>query len=300
MINCNLFYCINKDTYPPFKNGLYLEEYFLKNITEKSPVLNRVYIPALWTNFQIEEWFAPYKSEMQKHLDEWVTQNPSTNGYFTVVQYDDGPLLDLPPNTIVYGACSNDIPIPLIYEDANKTLESFLKKSFDEKTILCSFVGNITANHVFPNVREIIFNTFSNHPNFEMIHSGGWTSVVNNELQSIFINTTVNSKFAFAPRGYGRSSFRFFECFQLGTIPIYVWNDKNWLPFQNIIDYDQLCIHMHISEIWKLETVLLSIDAAKYASMFKYYDKIKHLFQLHGMTAQIISEQSLVDTSSII
>jgi hypothetical protein len=76
----------------------------------------------------------------------------------------------------------------------------------------------------------------------------------------------------------------------LGTIPIYLWNDKNWLPFQNIIDYDQLCIHLHISEIHDLETKLLSIDDTKYAAMFEYYDTIKHLFQLDGMTAQIISE----------
>lgn len=293
MINCNLFYCKNKDTYPPFKNGLYLEEYFLKNFIEKSPSLRRVYIPALWTNFQIEGWFQTYKSEMQKHLDEWVKQNPSETGYFTVVQYDDGPLLNLPLNTVVYGACSSDIPIPLIYEDKNKTLESFPKKSYEEKEILCSFVGNITSNHVKPNVREMIFQLFSNSQNFRMINSGGWTPDVNKDLQSIFINITVNSKFAFAPRGYGRGSFRFFECFQLGTVPIYVWNDKNWLPFQTIIDYDQLCIHMHISEINNLETKLLSIDASKYAAMFEYYNKIKHLFQLDGMTTQIIDEMQI-------
>ena len=28
MISSSLFNCVNKDTYPPFKNGLYLEEYF--------------------------------------------------------------------------------------------------------------------------------------------------------------------------------------------------------------------------------------------------------------------------------
>ena len=54
MISRSLFYCNNKDTYPPFKNGLYLEEYYLKhaNIT-----LKRKYIPLLWTNFQIHPEF---------------------------------------------------------------------------------------------------------------------------------------------------------------------------------------------------------------------------------------------------
>lgn len=290
MIPCNLFYCRNKDTYPPFKNGLYMEEYFLKNFLENKPKLSRVYIPALWTNFQLESWFESYKPEMQKYLDEWVQQNPSDTGYFTIVQYDDGPLLQLPPNTVIYGACSNDIPLPLIYEDKNNTLQSMPKKSFHEKQILCSFVGNITANHVLPNVRAHIMHYFSGKPGFQMINSGGWKPDVNKDLQAIFINITLDSKFAFAPRGYGRGSFRFFECFQLGTIPIYVWNDKNWLPFQNIIDYDQLCIQMHISEIEGLEAKLLSIDERKYEAMWVYYQSIKYLFTLEGMTAQIISE----------
>ena len=53
MIPNQLFYCKNKDTYPPFKNGLYLEEYFLKFIKQINPITKRKYIPALWTNFQI-------------------------------------------------------------------------------------------------------------------------------------------------------------------------------------------------------------------------------------------------------
>ena len=82
----------------------------------------------------------------------------------------------------------------------------------------------------------------------------------------------------------------FFECFKLGTIPIYVWNDKNWLPFQNIINYEKLCISIHISEILTLENRLCAIDETRYNSMIQYYCEIKHLFELEGMTTQIISE----------
>jgi hypothetical protein len=177
----------------------------------------------------------------------------------------------------------------LIYEDINNTLASFPKKSFHEKQILCSFVGNITSNHVQPNVRGVIMQKFANNSNFNMINSGGWTADVNKNLQSIFINTTIDSKFAFAPRGYGRSSFRFFECFKLGTIPIYVWNDVNWLPFQDIIDYDKLCISIHISEINELEQKIAAIDESQYNSMIQYYHSIKHLYELEGMTKQIIN-----------
>ena len=290
MINNSFFYCLNKDTYPPFKNGFYLEEYFLNKIRNEEPTLKRKYIPALWTNFQIEGWFQDKKHEMQQSLNEWLQNNPSENGYFTIAQYDDGPLLQLPHNTIVYGACSGDIPIPLIYQDVNNTLNSFPKKSFQEKSILCSFIGNITSNYIQPNVRQIMFDTFSNNSNFKMINSGGWTPSVNQDLQQTFINTTIDSKFALAPRGYGRGSFRFFECFQLGTIPIYIWNDIEWLPFTNGIDYNKLCISIHISEINNLETMLQSVREEDYNSKMEYYHTIKHLFQLEGMSNQIIQE----------
>lgn len=290
MLHNNLFNCPNKDTYPPFKNGLYLEEYFYNKYFNDQPNLKRKYIPVKWTNFQIEGWFQHKKNEMQQLLDEWIQNNPSEQGYFTIVQYDDGPLLKLPENTIVYGACSGNIPIPLIYEDKNNTLNSFSKKSFNDKQILCSFIGNITSNYVMPNVRQEIFNIFTNNSNFKILNSGGWTPSVNKNLQDLFINTTINSKFALAPRGYGRSSFRFFECFNLGTIPIYVWNDINWSPFQNIIDYNKLCIVIHVSELYNLEKKLLSITEEEYNNMFKYYEEIKHLFELEGMCNEIIKQ----------
>jgi hypothetical protein len=47
MIPNQLFYCKNKDTYPPFKNGLYLEEYFLKFITQNNPAYKKKVYPCI-------------------------------------------------------------------------------------------------------------------------------------------------------------------------------------------------------------------------------------------------------------
>jgi hypothetical protein len=289
MIQNPLFYCTNKDTYPPFKNGLYLEEYFLHTIKTEPTPTKRTYIPVLWTNFQIEDWFRDKQSEMQTDLDIWVQEHPSPDGYFTVVQHDDGPQLKLPDNTVIYGACSGDYPIPLIYQDTRNTLLSVPKKTFSEKPILCSFVGNITSNHIQPNVRQVMVNELQSNPNFVFYHSGGWTPSVPEYLQKPFIEYTVNSKFALSPRGYGRGSFRFFECFQLGTIPVYLWNDIEWLPFQDRIDYHRLCISMHVSDIGQLESRLLSVTESDYNAMFQYYNEIKHLFELEGMSKEIIN-----------
>lgn len=289
MISNSNFYCKNKNTYPPFKNGLYLEEYFNEKYTSENPNTKRKYIPALWTNFQIEGWFKNKKNEMQKALDQWIKDNPSNNGYFTIVQYDDGPLLTLPPNTVVYGACSGDIPIPLIYEDKRLTLENIKQKSFIEKSIFCSFVGCLTSNNLKPNVRRTMFDKLKNKSGYQLYCPGGWTPKVTKNNQNNFINITVNSKFALAPRGYGRSSFRFFEVLKLGTIPIYLWNDIEWLPFKDKIDYNKLCISLNISEIDKLDNILKNINEEQYNSMLNYYNEIKDSFYLNGMYYDIIT-----------
>jgi hypothetical protein len=290
MIHNSLFYCKNKDIYPPFKNGLYLEEYFLDFFIKNTPQLKRTYIPALWTNFQIEYWFDERKAEMKDALNSWLINNsPGEEGYFTVVQHDDGPKHELPENTLVYGACSGNIPIPLIYQDVNHTLLNMNKKTFHEKEILCSFVGNNT-NYV----RRLVLNNkiLNETPGFKIINSGGWSPVVNQNLQQTFIETTINSKFALAPRGYGRSSFRFFECFLLGTIPVYVWDDVEWLPFKELIDYSRLCVSIHIYDLNELEKILLSIDEEQYTSMWNYYNEVKYLFELEGMSREIIRQMS--------
>jgi hypothetical protein len=281
-----LFITKTEIQYPPFKNGLYMEEYFLnyvrtRNITEDKQ--GRKYIPALWTNFQTAEWFSTAQHEMQQTLDKWIMENPSTKGYYTVVQHDDGPMLRLPLNTKIYGACTGNIPLPLIYEDVETKLENMERKTFKNKNILCSFVGSITHG-----VRKNIIDMYQTNPKFKFVLRDGWTNVLEQNHQRDFIDYTIDSKFALAPRGYGRSSFRFFEIFKLGTIPIYVWDDKNWLPYSDIIDYDAFCITLHISEIDILEEICLGINEMKYNKMLLEYEKIKHVFEMEYMCKFIV------------
>jgi len=291
LINNHLFYISNSVTYPPFKNGFYLEEYFLKymkNNNKTNDKNGRLYIPALWTNFQIEGWFnnPEIKKTMQNSLDIYILENPCKEGYFTVVQHDDGPMLKLPENTIIYGACSGNIPIPLIYEDNNNTLENIKnqkKIEYKDKEILCSFVGTLTHN-----LRYICINKLSNIPGFKFNVKQGWSIDIEKNLQDFYINETIKSKFALAPRGYGRSSFRFFEILKLGTIPIYVWDDIEWLPYKDIIDYSKICISINISEIEKLLQILNEITEDKYNEMLENYNEIKHIFELKSITDFIL------------
>ena len=274
--------------YPPFKNGRYMEEYFfdfMKKNKLKYDKNGRLYIPAFWTNFQIESWFESdqhMRELMQLKLDNYILENPNPNGYFIVVQHDNGPALKLPENTILYGACFGDIPLPLIYEDNNKSLEKMDKKGYYEKEIFCSFVGSDTHQ-----VRVTMMDVLSKRDLFVMNQKQYWSIDVSKEKQDRYIKQTIESRFALAPRGYGRSSFRFFEIYKLGAIPVYIWDDIEWLPYKDVIDYSKICVSIHISQINSLENILLNIDEEKYSEMWREYEKVKHLFDLEYMCEYI-------------
>ena len=283
------FYVGTEIVYPPFKDGFYMEEYFLNNAIAKNIFYDRngrLYIPALWTNFQLAPWFKKYGRVMQTVLFDFVNTHPCDNGYFTVVQHDDGPFLRLPKNTLIYGACNGHIPLPLIYENKKNTLIELGQsntKSFSEREILCSFVGCTTHK-----VRNQCVDILAKVPGFDFtIPEKGWTLNVEKPNQDVFIEKTINSKFALAPRGYGKSSFRFFEIFQLGCIPIYVWDDVEWLPYKQILDYSKFCISLNVSDINKLPEILTQIDETKYNEMKVEYAKIKHMFELEFMCKYI-------------
>lgn len=268
--------------YPPFKKGLYLEEYFSKH----NKIRENRYIDVFWTNIQIDPKFGGFRNLVGSLLRETYPEEPGKK-YFTVVQHDDGVMFKLPENTRVYAAGgTGDVPIPLIYEDTSHKLESVQKMSFSEKTILCSFLGSSTHY-----VRAVMKATLTGKQGFH-IQMDTWTNTIGETKQLDFIELTVRSKFCLAPRGYGRTSFRFYEAFQLGSIPIYIWDDIEWLPYKELIDYSKFCISIHVSKIDTLEQTLRDIDETAYANMWAEYEKIKHYFTLEGMTQYILEKES--------
>lgn len=51
MLSKQLFYCENGHTYPPFKKGLYMEEWFFEFMKSTNVQTKRKYIPCLWTKY---------------------------------------------------------------------------------------------------------------------------------------------------------------------------------------------------------------------------------------------------------
>ena len=270
--------------YPPFKNGRYMEEYcyeYFFTVANDSPY---VYIPVFWTNLQNHRGFSKMQSSYNLLLQNAFKQYPVDQKYITVVQHDDGPQLDLPKNTVVYGACTGTIPLPLIYEDVLQCLLTTVRPC--NKDLLASFVGTYTTH----SVRGAMFTEMYKKDGIQCHVKAQWSHQVEDDDAARFIELTLRSKFCLAPRGYGRSSFRFFEAMQLDTIPVYVWDDIEWLPYKQQLDYSKFAVSIHKNDIPNLYGILTSISDEKYESMVEELKKVRHYFTLEGMCEVIAAE----------
>ena len=282
-INEPLFYINTSIVYPPFKNGLYMEEYTYKYfLSNKDNIhINHVYIPIFWTNLQNHPGFNHMKNNYNILLQHALSTLPSNTIFFTIVQHDDGPQLNLPKNTIIFGACSGTVPLPLIYEDVTNYLSNYPRT---DKNILASFVGTHTTHLL----RDKMYKELNKNHDIICDVKQLWSSKVNKNNAEKFIELTLRSMFCLAPRGYGRSSFRFFEALLLDTVPVYFWDDIEWLPYKEYIDYSTFSISIHSNDINKTHDILSSISKEKYNNMLEEIKKIKHYFTLEGMCEYII------------
>ena len=273
--------------YPPFKNGRYMEEYFYDYVITHKDIIesNQVYIPVFWTNLQNHPGFANKKHNYDALLSMALKTLPPDTKYFTVVQHDDGPQLSLPKNTSVFGACTGTIPLPLIYEDTTNTLLS--AKRNETTQLFASFIGTLTHR-----VRGSLEQELKDKQDVKLItktHTE-WTNNIQKSAADLFIETTLDSKFCFAPRGYGRSSFRFFEAMLLDCVPLYVWDDIEWLPYKDILDYTKFSVSIQEKDIGRVYEILKSISNEKYVSMVEELKNVRHYFTLDGMSEYVVKK----------
>jgi len=266
--------------YPPFKKGRYLEEFMYDYFKSHAIETDYIYLPIFWTNLQNHPGFKEKKRAYQTVLDQAITDPTAT--YFTIVQHDDGCQLLLPPNTVVFGACTGNVPLPLIYEDTSYRLQGYPRA---KKDLLASFVGTYTTHPI----RTKMYQALQGRPGIECRVKQTWEKEVADQDAAVFLELTSRSKFCLAPRGYGRSSFRFFEAMLLGAVPVYVWDDKEWLPYQDKIDYSTFAVSIHERDLPRLYEILSSISEEAYERMVEEGKKISYCFSLQGMGDYIVS-----------
>jgi hypothetical protein len=269
-------------SYPCYHEGLYLEEYFcnyfIQNcLNEEYP---RYYLPIFWTNIYLKNWIHNYKNPV---IQCYLNTIPKDKKYFTVCQHDDAPTEKIDHLDIdVYSAGGNyskGIPIPLICSPIpNQFLDPI------EKSIFCSFVGSNTHD-----VRNKIFEKFKDDNDFS-ITSKSWQYNVHSVDFNLFLETTKKSIFTICARGYGKQSYRFYETLQLGSIPVYIYDNDPYLPFSDEIDYNSFCVVLNIDKIDDLKGILKSKTQKQIDEMLSNGNKIyNEYFKLDKLPEKIIS-----------
>jgi hypothetical protein len=208
-----LKYRPNQSVEYPVGNSCPFEKWFYQYHLEHNPKTFRTYLPIYWTAFYVNHQYGQDKkaiAELQKFIDKL----DKSKKYFTICQYDDGILNSLDGlDIIVYASgCGKPgyYPIPLLSETMK--VEPI---DYSIKDIFMSFRGVNTHP-----IRQKMVDELSKHApiSFDVVP---WDQYINELKHSIF---------ALCPRGYGVTSFRFYEAMQYGCVPVYVSNET-WEAF---------------------------------------------------------------------
>ena len=215
-----------------------VEEHFYRFWQQNNFNSERVYLPVFWTDYYYRNGHAKCIEELQKFLNEL----PNDKKYFTIIQYDDG-------------ICNNISHLDLYV---------FSSAGCGTKTIPW-IEYNISQVPMWEKPTWVHFRGHRTHPMRELILNSSLKNDIRNIISDAIISIdeylkeTGKTTFVLCPRGYGRNSFRFYEAFATGSIPVYIY-DELILPYQDEINWEEISILLHYSEFSKLNDILNLAD----------------------------------------
>ena len=216
--------------YPSHNNDFGVEQDFLRyllrhgDLKSSSPVAEWHYLPVSWTRWHLSHDYAKTGLvELQQEVDRVILDDRKT---FTICQYDDGPVVELGETTVFLASrkTSWGIDIPLLCSPHRKPFFPIRKK------YLASFVGRLSTH---PS-RQEMFEELKKRTDI-YIHDGDAGT-------KFYVRRMLESWIALCPRGYGGSSFRFFEAMQLGVVPCLI-GDLDTRPFKEFIDWSACSLY---------------------------------------------------------
>lgn len=239
--------------YPKHNKDFGVEQDFHEYITKQKDKLAGTpdkadwhYLPVFWTRWHLNRDYG--KSgliELQNEIDKSIIDDSRT---FTICQYDDGPIVNV-GKTVQFLASrktENDKDIPLLSSPHKKP---FFKPS---KKYLGSFTGRLSTHPIRQEIdQELKYRD-------EMYIEDG------DKGSKFFVKKMLQSYIALCPRGYGGSSFRFFEAMQLGVVPFLI-GDIDTRPFKKFIDWDEISFYSNNTS--NIAEILTSLDKNELLSM---------------------------------
>jgi hypothetical protein len=221
----------------PEDNEIEFERWFFENWTEDDR-REREYLPIFWTAyFCRHKWGRDYSAK--RRLQEFVRGLDRHKEYYSIVQYDLGPIVSLPRNVKIFAMSGPVIhyPLPLISQPHKYEFQN-------ERSIFANFVGALTHP-----IRKQMVPRLSGLDGF-------YVSTAKHTLPD-FCEILSKSVFTLCPRGFGETSFRIQEALQYGSIPVYI-SDK--FIIQGNSDFNEYGVQVHSRDISALDRILKGIS----------------------------------------
>lgn len=216
--------------YPP-NNTLIFEEWFYDRWMGGQVKNDRSYLPVFWTSYWVNHDYGN-NPVRKKILQDFVDSLPRDKKYFTIVQYDDGCLVDFKDlDILVFNMSGGGFDIPLTCMPHPYSFNV-------PRELFSSYVGSNTHE-----LRRYIKPTTTKRLDIKE-----------------YCELHARSVFSLCPRGYGINSFRITEALQYGAVPVYI-SDKFVEPFG--IDFNEYGVKIEPGQINRLESILRAITPAE-------------------------------------
>lgn len=218
--------------YPSYSQDWGVEQDFYKFLNSSDLLTNdldeasHIFLPIYWTRYWLQN---DYGKNGHFALNKFLNElDFDKNKIFTVCQYDDGPLVDFEFGKGLYLSSRKTLDvgkdIPLL---ATSLPRYGIRK---KKKHLMSFAGRFDTHPIRMDLRDVCANRTSVFLANQNLNTRRFTSLLHQSLVIL------------CPRGYGGSSFRFYEAMQVGSVPCLI-GDIDTRPFKSQIQWDKISFY---------------------------------------------------------
>ena len=199
------------------------------------------YLPVFWTRWHINHGYAKQGlDDLKDVINNCILDDQKT---FTICQYDDGPLIELGKSLVFLSSrkTGEGVDIPLISSPHRIPWKK------PQKRYLASVIGRLNTHPI----RQEMARSLEERTDI-IIKDGNYGT-------RFFKSNILRSYVSLSPRGYGGSSFRFFESMQMGVSPFLI-SDLDTRPFKSKIQWDSMTFYTESAN--NIATILDSCSIA--------------------------------------
>jgi hypothetical protein len=217
--------------YPQYASDFGIEQDFLRFLKKNYPLTvespseaDFVYIPFFWTRYHLHNNYGESGlNDLQEAADKITELGLPT---FTVCQYADGPLVSLDNCKIFLGSrkTAENLDAPLLASRLPNGI--FL----DDSKFLFNFIGRIDTHPIREELATSLESLESGYVRVDGVSPLHYSKILH------------QSEITLAPRGYGGSSFRFYEAIQAGSVP-WLIGDIDSRPFKKQIEWNDFSLY---------------------------------------------------------